>query len=62
VPKESYTEEATVQNNDDNVKKPTLGSLLPVIQSLLCAYVPYLAGQNLNHGTIKVYLSVVRKL
>ena len=31
-------------------------------QSLLCAFVSYLADQKLKHGTIKVYLSAVRNL
>ena len=31
-------------------------------QSLLCAYVSYLADQNFKHGTIKVYLSAVWNL
>ena len=35
---------------------------LPVTQSLLCAFVSYLADQKLKHGTIKVNLSAVRNL
>ena len=31
-------------------------------QSLLCAFVSYLADQKLKHGTIKVYLSAIRNL
>ena len=35
---------------------------LPVTESLLCAYVSYLADQHLKHATIKVYLSAIRQL
>lgn len=35
---------------------------IPVTQSVLCAYVSFLANDNLKHSTIKVYLSGVRQL
>ena len=35
---------------------------LPVTESVLCAYVSYLANQHLKHTTIKVYLSAIRHL
>ena len=35
---------------------------MSVTESLLCAYVSYLADQHLKHATIKVYLSAIRQL
>ena len=35
---------------------------MPVTESLLCAYVSYLADQHLKHATIKVYLSAIRQV
>ena len=35
---------------------------LPLSQSVLCAYVSFLANQILKHSTIKVYLSAARHL
>ena len=35
---------------------------LPLTQSMLCAYVSFLANDNLKHSTLKVYLSAARNL
>ena len=35
---------------------------LPVVNSVLCAFVAYLALEGLKHGSIKVYLSAVRHM
>ena len=35
---------------------------LPLTQSILCAYISFLANDNLKHSTLKVYLSAARNL